>query len=157
MDARQGVDLKGLFEACESHQMAIGFFDGGMSRHEPKSAPGWGLSAASWLQDVRPVQAASGLAATSVRVELVTRIYMNMLAEDEDRIDPDAYAAADVLMAAYHGDFTLDGMVRNVDLLGAHGEPLRTRAGYIRIGGSMYRTLDVITPLILNDVWTQSP
>lgn len=150
------TDLSTLFSALENHQRSIGFFDR-VAKHEPKASPGPGLTCASWFQDVRPVPARSGLAATSVRVEFVTRIYNNMLAEPADAIDPRVYAAADSLMEAYSGDFTLGGSVGNVDLLGANGEPLRARAGYLNQSGSLYRVFDAVTPLIINDAWSQSP
>jgi hypothetical protein len=150
-----GVGLGGLLVAVENHQRSIGFFDH-VAKHEPKAAPQQGLTAATWVQDVRPVQARSGLAATSARVELTTRIYKNMLAEPQDDIDTVAYTAADTLMGAYSGDFELGGVVANVDLLGAHGEPLRARAGYLNQSGSLYRVFDILTPLILNDVWAQA-
>lgn len=150
------INLKSLLQAVENHQRSIGFFEH-VTNHEPKARPGPGLTAATWIQDVRPTQSRSGLAATSVRVELTTRIYVSMLAEPADDIDPNAYAAADKLMEAYTGDFELGGAVANVDLLGAHGEPLRARAGYLNQSGALYRVFDIITPLILNDAWTQSP
>ena len=150
-----GISMGGLLTAVENHQRSIGFFDH-VAKHEPKAAPQEGLTAATWVQDIRPVQARSGLAATSARVELTTRIYKNMLAEPQDDIDTEAYAAADKLMEAYNGDFALGGVVANVDLLGAHGEPLRARAGYLNQSGSLYRVFDILTPLIINDAWTQT-
>lgn len=150
------VNLRTLLVGIEDHQRSIGFFDY-VTKHEPKNRPGPGLTCATWIQDVRPIQARSGLAATSTRIEFITRIYTNMLTEPADDIDPNVYAAADGLMGAYTGDFELGGAVANVDLLGAHGEPLRARAGYLNQSGNLYRVFDIITPLVLNDVWTQTP
>lgn len=150
------MNLAELFDAVESHQRASGFFER-VAMHEPKAAPGQGLTAASWLQSVRPVPAGSGLQSTTGRVELVTRVYMPMLAEPQDRIDPEAYAAVDHLIATYSADFTLGGICRNVDLLGSTGEPLATRAGYLNQNGVLFRVLDLTTPLIVNDLWPQSP
>ena len=149
------VDLQGLLTAIEDHQRSIGFFEE-VARHEPKNAPGDGITAATWVQDVRPIQR-SGLAATSTRVEVTTRIYTSMLQEPADDIDPRVYAAADKLMEAYTGDFKLGGRLRSIDLLGAHGEPLRARAGYLNQSGMMYRVFDIITPMVVNDAYTQSP
>lgn len=151
------MNLQTLLTAIIDHQASIGFFES-VSQHEPKNDPGPGVTAATWVQDVRPVQAASGLAATSVRVEFTTRLYRDMLGEPADQIDPEMYAAADKLMEAYTGDFQLGGVegTRNVDLLGAHGEPLRMRAGYLNQGGTLFRILDILTPLVVNDVWDQA-
>ena len=150
------INLRTLFDAIESHQATSGFFEL-VARHEPKSTPGPGLSAANWFNSVRPVALASGLAATAARVELVTRIYTNMLAEPADAIDSDVYDAVDFLLGLYHGDFTLGGNIRNIDLLGAHGEPLHARAGYLNQSRVLYRIVDLVTPLIINDAWTQAP
>jgi hypothetical protein len=148
--------LSTLLGPLEDHQRSIGFFDY-VAKHEPKNRPGEGLTAASWFQRVGPAAGLSGLASTSIRVEFITRIYMNMLAEPADEIDPQAYEAADKLMSAYSADFQLGGEVMQVDLLGAYGEPLSARAGYLNQQGALYRVLDVITPLILDNHWSQSP
>lgn len=149
------VSLSAIYTAVESHQRSIGFFDH-IAKHEPKATPEQGLTAASWIQDLRPVQARSGLAATSVRVEFVTRIYHNMLAEPQDDIDLRCFDAIDTLMETYTGDFTLGGLVSHVDVLGGVGEPLRARGAYLSQSGTLYRVFDIITPLIINDAWTQS-
>jgi hypothetical protein len=150
------VALAPIVDAAASHALATGRYER-VNRHEPKSDPGSGLSAAIWVQRVTPVPTASGLVATTARVELTVRSYANMLTEPQDEIDPTIYAAVDDLMAAYSGDFTLGGLVRDVDLLGQAGEPLGARAGYLSIQGAMKRVMDIALPLIVSDVWTQAP
>jgi len=147
--------LKDIHDQLESAQRRSGFFDA-VAMHEPKNEPGEGVTAATWLQRAEPARGASGLASTSVRIEVVTRLYTNMLSESADAIDPAVYAAADHLINAYSGDFDLGGTVRNVDLLGAHGEPLHMRAGYLRQGPVLYRVADIVTPIIVNDLWSQT-
>jgi hypothetical protein len=127
-----------------------------VARHEPKAAPGAGVTVANWFQAVTPVAFASGLAATSGRIELTTRFYTSMLAEPSDAIDPNIYSAIDFLMGVYSADFTLGGLVRNIDLLGAHGEPLQARAGYVNQDRKLFRVVDLVTPLIVNDMFPQS-
>jgi regulator of RNase E activity RraA len=63
----------------------------------------------------------------------------------------------DTLMEAYTGDFTLDGLVREVDLLGQHGVPLSCLAGYLTIDKKMMRVVDINVPLIVSDAWSQIP
>jgi hypothetical protein len=150
------VDASDLLAAVRSHAQATGMFERA-STHEPKNAPGSGRSWAAWLQSIRPVARASGLTATSGRVEFRIRLYTNMLAEPQDEIDPDTMRAVDRLMAAYSADFTLDGRVRNVDLLGQHGDPLQAQAGYLNQDGRMLRIVDITLPLIVNDLWSQAP
>lgn len=148
------LGFQDLVDRVQSHALASGWFER-VNGHEPKSAPGSGLTAAVWLQNIRPTEL-SGLNSTSGRVELMIRIYHPMLAEPQDAIDPTAVAAADDLMSAYSGDFDLGGTVRNVDLLGQDdGVGLSLEAGYVAVNNVMYRALDITLPVIINDVWEQ--
>lgn len=123
--------------------------------HEPKSAPGTGLSLAVWADSIQPIAQASGLASTSGVVTYLARAYGNMLQKPEDDIDPRLMAAGSVLIGAYSADFTLGGLVRNIDLLGMYGRKMGGQAGYVTIGGSMYRIFTVTVPCVVNDLWPQ--
>lgn len=149
------LDLIAIFDAMQSHALASGHFER-VNGHEPKSAPGNGLTAAVWVDDIAPVPAGSGLATSCARVLVKLRTYLPMLTENPDRIDPTMLAAVDALMRAYSGDFTLDGLARNIDLLGQAGEPLRARAGYITIDHKPFRVMDLNVPIIVNDLWEQA-
>jgi len=149
------LDATGILDAAQSHAMTLGLFER-VNGHEPKKAPGNGLTAAVWVQSIAPIQS-SGLAATSGRLELRVRIYTPMLSEPQDAIDPNVLAAVDALMAAYSGDFTLGGEARNVDLLGQHGTPLSATAGYLNQDSRLLRVMDVVLPILINDLWSQSP
>ena len=149
------LDSLPILQAAESHAAASGYFER-VNRHEPKNAPGNGLTAAIWVQGIRPAAQASGLAKTSAVLVVNVRLYTNMLADPQDLIDPNLVAATDGLMNAYNGDFTLDGLVRNVDLLAQFGEGLSARAGYLEQDRKMFRVMTINLPLDINDVWTQS-
>jgi hypothetical protein len=144
-----------ILDGIVSPMLASGLF-ARVNAHEPKSAPGGGLTAAVWLDSTAPALGGSGLAATSVRLVFKVRLYTSMLAEPQDAIDPDMLRALDALMGAFSGDFDLGGTVRQVDLLGAYGVPLSSQAGYLNQDGKLMRILDITLPLIVNDVWTQS-
>lgn len=149
------LDASGILDAVVSHAQRIGHLEQ-VNQHEPKSAPTGVLTGAVWVQEIRPVPAVSGLASTSVLVLLQVRIYSNMLSEPQDAIDPDVLTAVDALMRAYSGDFTLGGLVKQVDLLGAHSQGgLFARAGYLPQDGRLYRVMDISLPLVINDLWTQ--
>lgn len=148
------INYRSLVDAVSSAAMASGYFDA-VQGHEPKSAPGNGLTFAVFLSALAPVAPASGLASTSARVELTGRIYKPFKSEPEDLIDPNVAEAADALLTALSGDYDLGGSARNVDLLGAHGSPLGARAGYQRIDSTVYRVLDITIPIIVNDAWAQ--
>ena len=151
-----GVDFEALFDGLISHQAASGFFEV-VARHEPKNPPGQGITCASWFQRMLPSQRVSGLNVTSLYLEFVTRLYTNMLAEDQDEIDPQVLRATGHLFRLYSEDFELGGRVMEVDLLGSHGQPLEAKAGYLAMGRVLYRVFDVITPLVVADVWDQVP
>lgn len=148
------LDFDGYVNAVSSHAMALGAFER-FTQHEPKSPPGAGMSVAFWLQHIGPLPLASGLAETSVRLEITCRFYQPMLTEPQDVIDPLIVRAVNALFKAYHADFTLDGLVRNIDLLGAYGVGLSAQAGYQTIDRTAYRVMTCTIPLIINNVWEQ--
>ena len=149
------LDIDTMLDGIISHALASGWFERvNVRTGEPKNAPGSGLTVAVWAQSIDPLPRRSGLATTSARVELMERIYSNMLQEPVDMIDPNVIKATDVLMAAYTGDFSLGGSIAEVDLQGAYGTALRAQAGYVTINQTMYRCMDITLPLIVNDLWT---
>jgi PKD repeat protein len=149
------LDINGIVATVMGHALMSGRFDA-VNGHEPKSAPGHGITAAVWFQTAEPAPASSGLAATTIRLALNVRVFASMLSEPQDAIDPNIVAAIDALMAAYSGDFQLGGQVRNVDLLGQAGQPMRADAGYITQDGKPLRVVTILLPLICNDVWEQA-
>lgn len=144
-----------LFSAVQSHAMAVGWYDR-VNGHEPKNAPGNGLTAGTWLDDIGPVPAGCGLSTTTGRVLFKVRTYTPMLAEDPDCIDPNVMRAVSALIGAYTGDFTLGGLARNIDLLGQAGDPMRGKAGYLTQDGKPFRIFDLNVPIIVNDLWEQA-
>jgi hypothetical protein len=142
-----------LFAALRSHAAETGLFEQ-VPQHEPKSAPGGGLTCATSVSLIEPVQS-SGLDQTSGRVVFNVRIYSNMLAEPQDGIDPEILNAVCVLMADYSGSFTLGGTVREIDLLGEFGDSLSAKAGYLNHDGRLFRVMDIILPVIINDLFGQ--
>lgn len=149
-----GLESKIVLEAALSHAAAVGHFER-VNMHEPKNAPGNGLTAALWTQAYGPAIGLSSLSTTSMRLQLTLRIYQNALMDPPDMIDPVVMDAADALFDAYSGDFQLDGLVFEVDLLGNYGTPLSLIAGYINIDGKMNRIVDIHLPLIIADVYVQ--
>lgn len=155
--------LKDLITATVSHAAATGLFDQ-VQGGEFTGAPGNGLSCAVWVNDLTPVQS-SGLASTSMRVELFVRVYTNAFTDPPDIIDPAAVDAVDTLLADYVGNFTLGGLIREVDVRGADGNPIRVQAGYLTLGagrdagssGRTYRVMTITLPLIVNDLYPEAP
>ena len=149
-------DATPIVAALVSHAAALGKFER-VNAHEPKNAPGSGLSAAVWAQSIGPQPMASGLQRTTIRVVFNVRIYQSFLSQPEDAIDPNMMRAVSALMDAYSGDFTLGGLVRNVDLLGMQGIPLSAQAGYVNQDGKLFRVYTITVPAIVNDQFEQEP
>jgi hypothetical protein len=147
--------LADIIDAACSHAQTAGWFDT-VNGHEPKRAPGLGVSASVWAQSLRPVSARSGLNATSALVVLNVRCMTPMLAEPQDDVDPNLFGAVDALMRAYTGDFDLGGLVSNVDLLGSYGPGLTAEAGYLNQDQVLYRVVTITLPLVVNDLWSQA-
>jgi hypothetical protein len=143
-----------ILDKVASHAAAGGWFDTVNSYEQLENAPGRGLTAAVWVDDIAPIRG-SGLDSTSVRLAFYVRIYTGIEGLPRDVIDPNMTAATDALLRAYIGDFTLGGLVRQVDVRGAYGPGLQARAGYINQGGAVSRVMTITLPLIVNDLWDE--
>jgi hypothetical protein len=113
------------------------------------------VTVAAWLGRFAPAPGRSGLAATAGRVEVLVRLYLPAALLDAERGELALAEALDVLVGAYSGDFDLGAAGRWVDLLGAHGAPMSTEAGWVRIGDQLLRVHTITVPVIVDDLWTQ--
>lgn len=148
------MNTAALLDAVVSHAQALGLFER-VNGHEPKNAPGNGLSYAVWVDRIQPLGSVSGLSETSGVIVLNGRVYTSMTTEPQDFIDIHALDAIDALMTSYSGDYDLGGQVRNVDLLGQSGFALSMEAGYLNQDGKLFRVMTLTIPLIVNDLWSQ--
>lgn len=151
------LDPQAVTDALASVPMASGYFDR-VNQHEPKNAPGRGLTCAVWADYIGPEPERSGLAATTARLTMMVRLYTSMLQEPQDSIDPMMLEAANQLLLSYSADFDL-GLGEGVwiDLLGASkGHPLEGHAGYININNKVYRVITMTVPIIYENAWPQA-
>lgn len=125
-----------------------------VNQHELKRA-NRDMTAAVWCQAIDPIPLMSGLASTSGRLTFVVRMYIPMLKEPQDEIDPLMMKATANLMRRYHDDFDFGGAIRNIDLLGQFGIALAAQAGYLEIGNVDNRIMDITVPCLVNDIWPQ--
>lgn len=146
MASQIGVTLKKLKSAL----LGLGIFDT-VNLVEPKSPPGSGITAAIYFASAGPAASASGLDRASALYVFTVRVYSNMLQEPAEEIDPVLVGAVDAVFDALAGDIDLGATVRNVDFFGSAGAPLLAKAGYVDVGGTMYRCVDILLPLIVND------
>lgn len=109
-----------------------------------------------YFRGARPIGAGSGLNSTSVVVEFTMRLVRSVNTDPLGQIDPQMVDAMDTLMNAYSGDFTLDGAISYVDLLGEHGQALDADSGFLKITEDLtYRIIDITIPCVIHDVWIQ--
>lgn len=149
-------DFQGLVDAVASYAGETGEFER-VATHEPKSRPGNGMTCAIWYDQIAPLAAASGLNSVSGLITLTLRPQTPFIQQPEDQIDPLIMRAVASLMTKFAGGFTMTGVVRNVDLLGQHSAGLRAKAGYLTQDKTVYRVLDVSLPLVVNDLFGESP
>ncbi len=147
------LNTNAILDLIVSHAASLGFFDT-VNTHEPKNPPGRGITASIWFESQRPV-ITSGLNSTSVQMEWNIRLQTSSITEPADLIDTNLIDAMDALLDAYNGDFSLGGLVRQVDVFGSAGHPLQSKSSYLEQGGSQYRLIDITLPIIINDVWDQ--
>jgi hypothetical protein len=130
-----------------------GLFDA-VAGHEPKAAPSrTGLTAAAWIQDWRP--ATSGLASTSMRLEVTLRVFCPMQMEPQDDIDMAVMTAVNAIFSYIIGHFQGLAGSRYVDVHGADGEMLSASLGYAEQDKAKFRIADITIPVVLNDVYSE--
>lgn len=149
------LDPAPIFDAGVSHAMSLGLFEN-VNGSPAQVSPGYGL--AYFFEFVRMTAVrTSGLDTTSVRIQFAGHIYTTLEQEPADQIDPHVLTATGRLWQAYAADFTLGGLVRCVDVFGAHGEPLDARGGYPEINTVKIRAVTFDLPVIVDDVFPQVP
>lgn len=148
--------LDSIFDAVVSDVQRSGYFDQ-VNEHEPKRAPQGRtkLSAAIWVQSIAPIGSISGSATTSARIVFIVRMYHNMITGQPDLMERRLLKATSNLIRRYHDDFDFEGMIRNIDLLGAYGISLSANAGYVEHDKVNFRVMDLLVPCLVNDVWPQ--
>jgi hypothetical protein len=149
-------NVQALVDAIASHALATGLFDRVMG-YEPKRKPGNGLTAAIWMNNIAPIPKRSGLAVTTGLVVMNLRLYSGIRMEPPDAIDPNLSEACAAVIGRLNADFTLDGLVSQVDLLGAYSTALQAPAGYINQDGEIFRVYTISIPCVIDDLWGQVP
>lgn len=144
-------EIRALYSALESHAKSLAIFRR-INTHDADNNPSTGLSCSIILGPVAASPQYSGLSAVSVTVTFSVMIFNPMMQKPLDGVDPDILTAVSTLLGAYSADFTLGGLVRNVDLLGLRSEP-----AYINQGETEYRVEQISLPIVINDAWTVTP
>lgn len=148
------LDINGILDVIVTHAQNTGYFEV-VLEHQSKQSPTNGLTAGVWVERIDPVKS-SGLASTSIRLELEMQLFSSTYMEPYDDIDSRLTEAVDTLFTAYIGDFSLGAEARHIDIFGAYGQGLGVRAGYINLDGKELRVFQIRIPIIVDDVWTQA-
>jgi hypothetical protein len=136
-----------LFSALESHAMSLGVFQR-VNTHDSDSPPSTGLSCSITLGPMTASPNYSGLTAVTITINFIVIVYNPMQQKPLDGIDPAIIAAVSALLAAYAGDFTLGGLVRDVDVLALRSDP-----AYLDQDGTSYRVEQITLPIVYNDAF----
>lgn len=148
------LNSRDVIEMVASHAMSTGQFER-VNQHESKNSPGNGLYCDVTVLQGQALALASGLSVTSALLVMSVVLYVNAQQEPLDDIDGCLMDALDDLLQKYNGDFTLDGLIRNVDILGSHGAPLQWTMGHMDRSGGMIRAAEIVLPLVISDAWEQ--
>lgn len=148
-------DVKDLMSQLMSHALTSGLFEA-VNGHEGDNAPGDGITATYLLGNIDPVPNRSGLATTSLRINVLLRMQINLQHEPQDDVDILLGNAALAMVAAYNGAFSLEGSVMAIDLLGADGKDLSALFTYLQApGATVFRAAEINIPVIFADVIDQ--
>lgn len=143
---------KALTAALESHAKSLRVFDD-VIVHAPIKPPetkATGVSLSIELGPWVPVPS-SGLAMTSGRITFTHQLWSSLMQRPLAGLDVQVFGALAALVAAYSADFTLGGLVREVDLFAMSAEP-----GYVPdFEGKGFRVIRLDVPLIINDMFEQ--
>lgn len=151
------IDTQALIDALISHALSLGHFSSVNSVDIGSTPDNTGLTAVIYPRRIRALPTGSGLASTSVAIDFTMRLIQSMNIDPFGSIDVGMIAAADALMNAYSGDFTLGDLIAYVDLLGQHGESLESDSGFLKLSDDQtFRIVDITIPCIINDVWNQA-
>jgi hypothetical protein len=148
------LDINGILDAVVSHTLSTGHFQT-VNEHESKQSGTNGITAGVWVERITPVKS-SGLANTSIRLELQMRIYNSTMAEPYDHIDANLTLALDAVFTNFISDFDLFGEARHIDIFGAYGQSLQVDVGYMNMDGREFRVFQIRLPVIIDDAWPQS-
>lgn len=147
------LDSRSIMDNLASMAMATGHFEAVLGYVSKQSSTN-GITAAFYIEDIRAIRT-SGLASTSVRMEIEMQIYSSTYQAPYDDIDVNLAHAVDAMFTSLLADFDLGGEARNVDVFGKWGHPLRVRSGLMNLDGKEFRVFQVIIPVIIDDVWDQ--
>lgn len=147
--------IKATLDALRSYLAAEGWF-GSVTIGEPKAPPSSErMAAALFMANISTIPITL---ARSMELHGVTlRIYRNTLNDPEEQVETDLADAMSKFMTDIEGDWQLGGAIHHIDTSGAISSGVSGTWGYLDVGGTMFRVIDVSLPLVVDTAVVMAP
>ena len=76
--------------------------------------------------------------------------------DDAGAVEAEMALAVSQITSNLVGEFDLGATMRNIDVGGQYGQALNATFGYVSLGTTMFRTVDITVPLIVDGSATQA-
>ena len=141
--------IKETLQSIQGFCRASGHF-GNVMIGEPKSPPSSVKpTAAIYMTSASVIQLMMD-GATSESHIVTLRIYRDMLEDSVEIAETTLAASVSSISEDLLGDYDLGATINHIDAAGMHGQGFSMTWGYISIADKMYRTVDIIIPLIVD-------
>jgi hypothetical protein len=91
----------------------------------------------------------------SVMVRLYRRAAFGQ-GDDAGQVEAEMALAVSQVTSNLVGEFDLGATMRNIDIAGQYGQSLSATWGYVTIGNTVFRTVDLTVPLVVDGSATQA-
>ena len=151
-------NIKATLDAIASHIARTGYV-AETRIGEPSSPPDAvdKLHAAIYMASASVVQLTLS---TTIEQHVVTvRLYRRAAfgqGDDAGQVEAEMALAVSQISSNLIGEFDLGATMRAIDIAGQYGQSFTTQYGYVSIGTTMFRTVDITVPLIVDGSATQA-
>ena len=151
-------NIKATHDAISSHIARTGYVND-VRIGEPVSPPDAieKMHAAIYMASAGVV---SLTLSTTIEVHsVVVRLYRRAAfgqGDDAGQVEAEMALAVSQVTSNLVGEFDLGSTMRNIDIAGQYGQSLSATWGYITIGNTVFRTVDLTVPLVVDESATQA-
>jgi hypothetical protein len=151
-------NIKATLDAIASHIARTGYV-AETRIGEPSSPPDAvdKLHAAIYMASASVVQLTLS---TTIEQHVVTvRLYRRAAfgqGDDAGQVEAEMALAVSQISSNLIGEFDLGATMRAIDIAGQYGQAFNAQYGYVSIGTTMFRTVDITVPLIVDGSATQA-
>jgi hypothetical protein len=151
-------NIKATLDAISSHIARTGYVND-VRIGEPVSPPDAidKMHAAIYMASAGVV---SLTLSTTIEVHsVVVRLYRRAAfgqGDDAGQVEAEMALAVSQVTSNLVGEFDLGATMRNIDIAGQYGQSLSATWGYVTIGNTVFRTVDLAVPLVVDESATQA-